>query len=219
MKILITCDTEQPKTRNWSANQIEPFLLRQGLVIAARIKAQKMHGRPLVFAFQRNANKEVIKKRLAGGWGVNRDSDIHELRRGDTDKVSSPPLGQAVIAVGLRFQVATLSGTGIIGSRLGATALLQCGPPMPLSDREVWLWDTARTHTHTHAHRVVCPGNLPGNHLSFFCRARAWALGMPRHFWGNGTKCRRRRAQKTCGCKRDENCKQLYNKYLNKWWR
>lgn len=70
-----------------------------------------------------------------GEW----DSDIHELRRGDTDKVSSPPFGQAVITVGLRFQVATLSGTGIIGSRLGATALPQCGPAMPLSDREAWL--------------------------------------------------------------------------------
>lgn len=109
------------------------------MIIVARVKAQKMHGRLLLFAFQRNENKEVIKKRLAGGWGGNRDSDIHELRRGDTDKVSSLPLGQAVIAVGLRFQVATLSGTGIIGSRLGATALLQCGPAMPLSDREVWL--------------------------------------------------------------------------------
>lgn len=115
------------------------FSLKASIGNCCKIKALKMHERPLVFAFQRNEKKEVIKKRLAGGWGGNRDSDIHELRRGDTDKVSSPPLGQAVIAVGLRFQVATLSGTGIIGSRLGATALLQCGPAMPLSDREVWL--------------------------------------------------------------------------------
>lgn len=66
------------------------------------------------------------------------DSDIHALRHGDTDKVSSPPLGQAVIAVGPRFQVATLSGTGIIGSRLGATSRPRSGPAMPLSNSEVW---------------------------------------------------------------------------------
>lgn len=61
-------------------------------------------------------------RKIRGGGRVGKqDSDIHALRRGDTDKVSSPPLGQAVITVGPRFQVATLSGTGIIGSRLGAT--------------------------------------------------------------------------------------------------
>lgn len=73
------------------------------------------------------------------GRRVKQDSDIHALRRGDTDKVSSPPLGQAVITVGPRFQVATLSGTGIIGSRLGATTQPRCGPAMPLSDGEAWL--------------------------------------------------------------------------------
>lgn len=121
-------------------------------------------------------SKEMKTRRWLrkGGQGGEWDSDIHELRRGDTDKVSSPPLGQAVIAVGLRFQVATLSGTGIIGSRLGATVLPQCGPTMPLSDREAWLWDSAHTHTHprSHRHRAVCPGNLPGNHLSSFATLR-----------------------------------------------
>lgn len=81
---------------------------------------------------------ERIKKR-GGGQAGKQDSDIHALRRGDTDKVSSPPLGQAVITVGPRFQVATLSGTGIIGSRLGATTQPRCGPAMPLSDSEAWL--------------------------------------------------------------------------------
>ncbi|KAK2880381.1 hypothetical protein Q8A73_023079 [Channa argus] len=71
------------------------------------------------------------KREVQGG---KQDSDIHALRRGDTDKVSSLPLGQAVITVGPRFQVATLSGTGIIGSRLGATTQPWCGLAMPLSD-------------------------------------------------------------------------------------
>lgn len=79
------------------------------------------------------------KKKRGGGQAGKQDSDIHALRRGDTDKVSSPPLGQAVITVGPRFQVATLSGTGIIGSRLGATTQPRCGPAMPLSDSEAWL--------------------------------------------------------------------------------
>lgn len=60
------------------------------------------------------------KKRRSRADGI-QDSDIHALRRGDTDKVSSLPLGQTVITVSPRFQVTTLSGTGIIGSRLGAT--------------------------------------------------------------------------------------------------
>ena len=87
-------------------------------------------------------------------WRVGRkqDSDIHALRHGDTDKVSSPPLGQAVITVSLGFQVATLSGTGIIGSRLGATNQPQCGLAVPLCDAEAWLSDTPHTHTHTQAH-------------------------------------------------------------------
>lgn len=90
--------------------------------------------------------------RASGGekrrWRVGRkqDSDIHALRHGDTDKVSSPPLGQAVITVSLHFQVATLSGTGIIGSRLGATNQPQCGPAMPLCDVEAWLRDIEHTH-------------------------------------------------------------------------
>lgn len=95
-----------------------------------------------------------METREGGAWrlaGGGRDSDIHALRRGDTDKVSSPPLGQAVITVGPRFQVATLSGTGIIGSRLGATTRPQCGPAVPLSDGEAWLSDTRHTHTHTQA--------------------------------------------------------------------
>lgn len=79
------------------------------------------------------------KKKRGGGQAGKQDSDIHALRRGDTDKVSSPPLGQAVITVGPRFQVATLSGTGIIGSRLGATTQPRCGPAVPLSDGEAWL--------------------------------------------------------------------------------
>lgn len=79
------------------------------------------------------------KKKGGGGQAGKQDSDIHALRRGDTDKVSSPPLGQAVITVGPRFQVATLSGTGIIGSRLGATTQPRRGPAMPLSDGEAWL--------------------------------------------------------------------------------
>lgn len=91
-------------------------------------------------------------RRVSGGekrrWRVGRkqDSDIHALRHGDTDKVSSPPLGQAVITVSLHFQVATLSGTGIIGSRLGATNQPQCGPAMPLCDVEAWLRDIEHTH-------------------------------------------------------------------------
>lgn len=78
-------------------------------------------------------------KKGGGGQAGKQDSDIHALRRGDTDKVSSLPLGQAVITVGPRFQVATLSGTGIIGSRLDATTQPRCGPAMPLSDGEAWL--------------------------------------------------------------------------------
>ena len=107
------------------------------------------------------------KNKRGGGQAGKQDSDIHALRRGDTDKVSSPPLGQAVITVGPRFQVATLSGTGIIGSRLGATTQPRCGPAMPLSDSEAWLWDTEHTHTesHTQAHwsalatslATICP--------------------------------------------------------------
>lgn len=81
---------------------------------------------------------EELKKR-GGGQAGKQDSDIHALRHGDTDKVSSPPLGQAVITVGPCFQVATLSGTGIIGSRLGATTQPRCGPAMPLSNGEAWL--------------------------------------------------------------------------------
>lgn len=92
------------------------------------------------------------------------DSDIHALRHGNCDKVSSPPLGQAVITVGPRFQVATLSGTSIIGSRLGATTLPRCGPALPLSNGEAWLSDTEHTLTGP----VIRPGNLPSNHLSRF---------------------------------------------------
>lgn len=90
------------------------------------------------------------KKELADRQAGRQDSDIHALRRGDTDKVSSPPLGQAVITVSPRFQVATLSGTGIIGSRLGATTQPWRGPAMPLSDGEAWLQDSENTHAQTH---------------------------------------------------------------------
>lgn len=79
---------------------------------------------------------DCIKKK---GQAASRTVTFTRSRRGDTDKVSSPPLGQAVITVGPRFQVATLSGTGIIGSRLGATTQPQCGPAMPLSNSEAWL--------------------------------------------------------------------------------
>ncbi|KAK5847538.1 hypothetical protein PBY51_016658 [Eleginops maclovinus] len=79
-----------------------------------------------------DGGEEVEEKEGCVDWenerGGGQDSDIHALRRGDTDTVSSPPLGQAVITVGRRFQVATLSGTGIIGSRLGATTRPRCGP-------------------------------------------------------------------------------------------
>lgn len=49
----------------------------------------------------------VWRKIRGGGQAGRQDSDIHALRRGDTDKVSSLLLGQAVIAVSPRFQVAT----------------------------------------------------------------------------------------------------------------
>lgn len=93
--------------------------------------------------FGRRGEGRVIEEggeeKRGGGQAEEQDSDIHALRRGDTDKVSSPWLVQAVITVGRRFQVATLSGTGIIGSRLGATTQPRCGPAMPLSNGEAWL--------------------------------------------------------------------------------
>lgn len=137
------------------------------MLFFSRWRLAKKRGRRVCVGFGRRwwgglTRKKKKKKRWRAGG--KQDSDIHALRRGDTDKVSSPPLGQAVITVGPRFQVATLSGTGIIGSRLGATTQPQCGPAMPLSNGEAWLWDTEHTHTGP----LIRPGNLPSNHLSCF---------------------------------------------------
>lgn len=119
-------------------------------------------------ACEREASERVgWRKTRSGGQAGEQDSDIHALRRGDTDKVCSLPFGQAVITVGPRFQVATLSCAGIIGSRLGATSQ----PSARAGGAIVWQGSVAlryQTLTRAHSGSLICPGNHPSNHLSCY---------------------------------------------------
>lgn len=73
----------------------------------------------------------------------------------------------------------------------------QCGPAMPLSDGEAWLWDTEPTHTHR---PTDLPWQPPSQPSALVCHARAraqLAIGMHGHVRVNGTKRRSRRGQTT----------------------